>query len=46
MLRSERRRYEDLSLFELKHKLVEPAERRVERMPLDAGRGNPNQVTL
>jgi len=44
--RSEERRFEGLSPFELKNKLVELAKHRGERMMLNAGRGNPNWVTL
>ena len=43
---SEERRYEGLSPFELKNKLVELAKHRGERMMLNAGRGNPNWVAL
>jgi hypothetical protein len=39
MERSEERRYEHLSPFELKNKLVELAKHRGERMKLNAGRG-------
>lgn len=46
MERSEERRYEGLSPFELKNKLVELAKHRGERMMLNAGRGNPNWVAL
>ena len=46
MDRSEERRYEGLSPFELKNKLVELAKHRGERMMLNAGRGNPNWVAL
>ena len=46
MERSEERRYEALSPFELKNKLVELAKHRGERMMLNAGRGNPNWVAL
>lgn len=42
----EERRYERLSPFELKHKLVQLARHRGERMMLNAGRGNPNWVAL
>ena len=46
MERIEERRYEALSPFELKNKLVELAKHRGERMMLNAGRGNPNWVAL
>ena len=46
MDRSEERRYEGLSPFELKNKLVELAKHRGERMMLNAGRGNPNWIAL
>src|SRR5512137_2145667 len=46
MERTEERRYEGLSPFELKNKLVELAKHRGERMMLNAGRGNPNWVAL
>lgn len=46
MKSSEERRYETLSPFELKNKLVELAKHRGERMMLNAGRGNPNWVAL
>ena len=46
MERSEERRYEGLSPFELKNKLVELAKHRGERLMLNAGRGNPNWVAL
>ena len=46
MERSEERRYEALSPFELKNKLAELARHRGERMMLNAGRGNPNWVAL
>ena len=46
MQRSEERRYEGLSPFELKNKLVELAKHRGERMMLNAGRGNPNWLAL
>lgn len=44
MKRSEERRYEGLSPFELKNKLIQMAETHHERMMLNAGRGNPNWV--
>ncbi len=40
------RRYENLSPFELKNKLVELAADRSERMLLNAARGNPNWIAL
>jgi aspartate 4-decarboxylase len=46
MDRPEERRYEGLSPFELKNKLVELAKHRGERMMLNAGRGNPNWIAL
>ncbi len=46
MDRIEERRYEGLSPFELKNKLVELAKHRGERLMLNAGRGNPNWVVL
>jgi aspartate 4-decarboxylase len=46
MERSEERRYEGLSPFELKNKLVDLAKHRGERLMLNAGRGNPNWVAL
>ncbi len=44
MKAQEERRYEAISPFELKNKLIELAERRSESMMLNAGRGNPNWV--
>lgn len=44
--RSEERRYEGLSPFEVKNKLIEMASTRAERTMLDAGRGNPNWIAL
>lgn len=46
MEKAEERRYEALSPFELKNKLVELARHRGERMMLNAGRGNPNWLAL
>jgi len=46
MERTEERRYDSLSPFELKNKLVELAKHRGERMMLNAGRGNPNWIAL
>ena len=37
-------RYESLSPFELKNKLISMADGRSEKMMLNAGRGNPNWV--
>ena len=42
----EERRYEALSPFELKNKLITMAETPDERMMLNAGRGNPNWITM
>ncbi len=42
----EERRYEALSPFELKNKLIKMAETHHERMMLNAGRGNPNWITV
>jgi aspartate 4-decarboxylase len=39
---SEEKRYENLSPFELKNKLIEISQTNHERMMLNAGRGNPN----
>ncbi len=41
---TEERRYEHLSPFELKNKLIQLSQTHVERMMLNAGRGNPNWV--
>lgn len=46
MNRSQEKRYESLSPFELKNKLIQMAESRGEKLMLNAGRGNPNWVTL
>lgn len=46
MQRNEERRYEGLSPFELKNKLVELAKHRSECAMLNAGRGNPNWMAL
>jgi len=40
----EEKRYEHLSPFELKNKLIQMAQTHHERMMLNAGRGNPNWV--
>lgn len=42
----EERRYEGLSPFELKHRLVQLARGRGERLMLNAARGNPNWLAL
>ena len=46
MERIEEQRYQGLSPFELKNKLVELAKHRGERLMLNAGRGNPNWIAL
>jgi len=46
MERAQEKRYEGLSPFELKNKLIQMAETRGEKMMLNAGRGNPNWVTM
>ena len=46
MKRDLEKRYEALSPFELKNKLIEMAETCGEKMMLNAGRGNPNWVTM
>ncbi|MEE8637622.1 MAG: bifunctional aspartate transaminase/aspartate 4-decarboxylase [Candidatus Margulisiibacteriota bacterium] len=46
MSRAEQKRYEVLSPFELKNKLIQMAKTRGEKMMLNAGRGNPNWVTM
>jgi len=43
---SEEKRYEKLSPFELKNKLISMAQSNAERMMLNAGRGNPNWVAI
>jgi aspartate 4-decarboxylase len=43
---SEEKRYESLSPFELKNKLIQMAQSDHERMMLNAGRGNPNWLAL
>ncbi len=43
---SEEKRYENLSPFELKNKLIDMAKTHHERMMLNAGRGNPNWVAV
>jgi len=42
--RNEEKRYESLSPFEVKNKLIEMSEKRSEAMMLNAGRGNPNWI--
>jgi len=42
----EERGYEALSPFELKNKLITMAQTHHERMMLNAGRGNPNWITM
>jgi len=46
MGRIEEKKYEGLSPFELKNKLVSMAKSHDEKMMLNAGRGNPNWVTM
>ena len=41
---SQEKSYEQLSPFELKDKLIAMAEKRSEKLMLNAGRGNPNWV--
>ena len=43
---SEEKKYENLSPFELKNKLISMAQTHHERMMLNAGRGNPNWVAI
>jgi len=43
---SEEKRYERLSPFELKNKLISMAQSNSERMMLNAGRGNPNWIAV
>lgn len=43
---AEERRYEHLSPFEVKNKLIQMAQTHHERMMLNAGRGNPNWVAI
>ncbi|TET06782.1 bifunctional aspartate transaminase/aspartate 4-decarboxylase [Candidatus Dependentiae bacterium] len=43
---TEEKRYEKLSPFELKNKLLSMAQSNAERMMLNAGRGNPNWLTI
>ncbi|MBD3296682.1 MAG: bifunctional aspartate transaminase/aspartate 4-decarboxylase, partial [Candidatus Omnitrophica bacterium] len=44
--REEEKKYEELSPFELKNKLMAMCDSHHERMMLNAGRGNPNWVTM
>jgi aspartate 4-decarboxylase len=44
--RAVEKKYEGLSPFELKNKLISMAQTHHERMMLNAGRGNPNWITL
>ena len=46
MIISEEKKYEKLSPFELKNKLISMAKSNTERMMLNAGRGNPNWITV
>ncbi len=46
MSRAEEKKYEVLSPFELKNKLIDMAQTHHERMMLNAGRGNPNWITM
>jgi len=46
MKSKEEKRYEELSPFELKNKLISMAQTHHERMMLNAGRGNPNWVAI
>ena len=46
MRAQEERRYESLSPFELKNKLISMSQTHHERMMLNAGRGNPNWVAV
>lgn len=46
MGRAQEKKYEALSPFELKNKLISMAETPDEKMMLNAGRGNPNWVTM
>ena len=43
---TEEKRYEKLSPFELKNKLISMAQSNAERMMLNAGRGNPNWIAV
>ncbi len=44
--RREEKKYKNLSPFELKNKLIQMAETPDEKMMLNAGRGNPNWITM
>ncbi len=46
MSRVEEKRYEGLSPFELKNKLIKMSQSHHERTMLNAGRGNPNWITM
>ena len=46
MSRAEEKRYEGLSPFELKNKLIQMSQTHNERMMFNAGRGNPNWITM
>ncbi len=46
MIISEEKRYEKLSPFELKNKLISMAQSNAELMMLNAGRGNPNWIAV
>ncbi|MFH1837836.1 MAG: bifunctional aspartate transaminase/aspartate 4-decarboxylase [Candidatus Omnitrophota bacterium] len=46
MSRAEQKKYEGLSPFELKNKLIQMSQMRSERVMLNAGRGNPNWITM
>ena len=46
MSRAQQKKYEVLSPFELKNKLIQMAQTPDEKMMLNAGRGNPNWVTM
>ena len=43
---TEEKKYERLSPFELKNKLISMAQSNSERMMLNAGRGNPNWIAV
>ncbi|MCK4608758.1 MAG: bifunctional aspartate transaminase/aspartate 4-decarboxylase, partial [Gammaproteobacteria bacterium] len=44
MRKQEEKKYEQLSPFELKNKLIQLAKTHADKMMLNAGRGNPNWV--
>ncbi len=46
MTKSQEKKYEKLSPFELKNKLIDMAKTHSEKTMLNAGRGNPNWVTM